>query len=87
MLSIYQLLKDLKLKIDIGGEERQLVAGIAESYKPEELPGKTIIVISNMKPAKIRGEVSEGMLLAAVDGDSIALLTVDKDVKSGTKIE
>jgi methionyl-tRNA synthetase len=76
-----------KLKIDIGGEERQLVAGVAPSYKKEDLPGKTIIVISNMKPAKIRGEESEGMLLAAVDGENISLLTTDKDVKSGTNIE
>ena len=63
------------------------MAGIADSYKKEELPGKTIIVISNMKSAKIKGEASEGMLLAAVDGENISLLTTDKDIKSGTKVE
>ncbi|NOZ76423.1 MAG: methionine--tRNA ligase [Euryarchaeota archaeon] len=79
--------KLLKLKIRVGGKEKQLVAGLAPYYRPEELVGKTIVVVNNLKPAKLRGEVSEGMLLAAVDGKKVALLTPDKDVKSGSKVE
>jgi len=78
--------KLLKLRVDIG-EERQLVAGIAQYYSPEELIGKKIIVVSNLEPAKLFGVESQGMLLAAVDGDNISLATVDKDVKNGARIE
>ncbi|MEE8402793.1 MAG: methionine--tRNA ligase subunit beta, partial [Candidatus Hydrothermarchaeaceae archaeon] len=77
----------LKLRVDVGGKERQLVAGIADKYQKEELLGKTIIIVSNMKPAKIRGVKSEGMLLAAVDGDTLSILTVDKEIKSGSRVE
>jgi methionyl-tRNA synthetase len=79
--------KLLKLRVDAGGEERQLVAGIADKYKKEELLGKTVIVVSNLESAVIKGEKSEGMLLAAVDGDNVSLLTVDKDIKSGSRVE
>jgi methionyl-tRNA synthetase len=79
--------KLLKLQIKVGEEEKQLVAGLARHYKPEELEGRTIVIVNNLKPAKLRGEVSEGMLLAAVDGKKVALLTPDKDVKSGSKVE
>src|SRR5512141_3143689 len=58
----------LKLRIDLGGEERQLVAGIAAHYKPEELVGRNIVVVANLRPARLRGEISEGMLLAASQG-------------------
>jgi len=78
--------KILKLKIDVGGVSKQLVAGIAEHYTKEQLVGKKIIVINNLKTANIRGEESEGMLLAAEDGKGIVLLTTDKDVSSGSKI-
>ncbi|MFN3822142.1 MAG: methionine--tRNA ligase subunit beta, partial [bacterium] len=57
--------KLLRLEIDLGTERRQIVAGIASSYRPEDLLGKRIVVVSNLKPAKIRGLISEGMLLAA----------------------
>ncbi|MEE8403620.1 MAG: methionine--tRNA ligase [Candidatus Hydrothermarchaeaceae archaeon] len=77
----------LKLRVDVGGKERQLVAGIADNYKKKELLGKTIIIVSNMKPATIKGVKSEGMLLAAVDGDTISILTVDKEIKSGSRVE
>jgi len=63
------------LQIDLGLEKRQLVAGIREHYKPEELVGRNIIVVSNLKPAKLRGEESRGMLLAADDGKSVRLLS------------
>jgi len=77
--------KLLKLKIDIG-EERQIVAGIARDYKPEELVGKSIIVVKNLEPAKIRGVESNGMLLAVSDGDNIVLLVPDREVKAGSKV-
>ncbi|MBD3160692.1 MAG: methionine--tRNA ligase subunit beta [Candidatus Latescibacteria bacterium] len=57
----------LKLAIDLGGEERQIVAGIAERYRPEDLEGRLIAVVANLKPVKLRGEESRGMLLAASD--------------------
>lgn len=78
--------KLLKLQVDIGGEKRTLVAGIAQHYSPEELKGKKVIIVANLKPVKLRGITSEGMILAALEKDQLALLTVDKDVGSGTKV-
>ncbi|MCK4240945.1 MAG: methionine--tRNA ligase subunit beta, partial [Candidatus Atribacteria bacterium] len=78
--------KLLKMIVDIGGEKRQLVAGIAEFYEPEELVGKSIIVVTNLAPTKIRGIESNGMLLAATKENRLALLTVDKGIDSGSKI-
>jgi methionyl-tRNA synthetase len=78
--------KLMKIFIDIGGEERQIVAGIAEHYAPEDLTGKNIIVIANLEPAKIRGVESRGMLLAATDGEKVILLTPDKDAAPGSKV-
>lgn len=78
--------KLLKLRIGIGGVTKQIVAGIAEHYSPSELKGKQIIVVDNLKPAMIKGEKSEGMLLAAVDEKGVVLLTTDKKVPSGSKI-
>jgi len=78
--------KLLKLTINIGDETRTLAAGIAEYYKPEELIGKKIIVIKNLKPRKLRGVLSQGMLLAATTENTIAILTPDKDVPTGTRI-
>jgi methionyl-tRNA synthetase len=77
--------KLLKLTIDLG-EERQIVAGMAKHYTPEELVGKTIIVIANLEPAVIRGVKSEGMLLAVSDGDNVNLLTVDRETSAGCQI-
>ncbi|MFQ6002964.1 MAG: methionine--tRNA ligase subunit beta, partial [Candidatus Zixiibacteriota bacterium] len=78
--------KLLKLKIDIGSEQREIVAGIAQAYPPEKMIGKKIVVVTNLKPAKIRGIESKGMLLAAKDGKILSLVGVDKDVKKGSKI-
>ncbi len=80
--------KLLVMKIDIGGEERQIVAGIAPWYQPEELVGKVIVVVANMVPATIRGVDSRGMLLAASVGDdeNVRVLTVDGDVPPGCKV-
>jgi methionyl-tRNA synthetase len=76
-----------KLKINVGGTYKQIVAGVAEQYEKEDLKGKKIAVIVNLEPAVIRGEKSEGMLLAALDGDTISILTPDnKDVPAGSKV-
>ena len=79
--------KLLKLQIDIGSEKRQIVAGIAKHYAPEELIGKKIIVVANLKPAKLRGIESQGMLLAASDENTISILTPLKDVSVGSKVK
>lgn len=78
--------KLLKLKVSLGDEERQLVAGVAEHYTPEELVGKTIIIVSNLQPATIRGIESQGMLLAVEDGDRLALLTTEKEISPGKRV-
>jgi methionyl-tRNA synthetase len=69
--------KLLRLDVEIGGEARQIVAGIAQHYKPEDLAGRLIVVVANLKPAKIRGLASHGMLLAASAGGRLRLVTVD----------
>jgi len=79
--------KLLKLKIQIGDEERQIVAGIAQHYKPEELPGRLIVVVANLKSAKVRGVESQGMLLAASQGGVLKLVTVDGALPSGAVVK
>ncbi|EOT2959638.1 methionine--tRNA ligase [Clostridium perfringens] len=69
--------KLLKLKVDLGGEERQVISGIAQYYKPEELVGKYVVLVANLKPVKLRGELSEGMILAAAPSDDSELLLVN----------
>jgi methionine--tRNA ligase beta chain len=76
----------LVLKIDVGGEERQIVAGIRASYEPTALLGKQIVVVFNLEPAKLRGLESQGMLLAARDGDRVVVLTPEALVASGSKV-
>ncbi len=78
--------KLLKLQIRLGDEDRQIVSGIAQWYKPEELIGKTIVVIANLKPAEIRGVESNGMLLAAKAGKTLRLVTIDGELQSGASI-
>jgi len=78
--------KLLKLQIDIGSEKRQIVAGIAGYYSPDEMVGKKIIVVKNLNPAKIRGVESNGMLLAASKGKKLSLLTLEKDLPAGATI-
>ncbi len=79
--------KLLKLKVSLGEEERQIVAGIAQHYAPEELVGKHIVVVANLKPAKLRGIESQGMLLAASDEETVSILTPLKGVKVGSKVK
>ena len=75
------------LQIDLGDEQRQLVAGIRQSYSIDELIGKRIVVIRNLEPANLRGEESQGMLLAASGEDGAALITPEKDVPLGSRIK
>jgi methionyl-tRNA synthetase len=78
--------KLLKLQVDTG-ENRQIVAGIANAYTPEELTGKKVVVVTNLKPAKLMGVESQGMLLAATDSEGVlSILTPEKDVKQGALI-
>ncbi len=79
--------KLLIFKVKSGNSERQIVSGIAKYYSPEEMLGKKVIYIANLKPAKLAGNISEGMLLAAEDKDgNIAMLTVDKPLESGSTV-
>ena len=77
----------IRCTIEIGNKKRQIVAGIGKYYKPEELIGKTIIIIENLKPAKVKDVLSEGMLLAAESKEGIILLTTDKPISSGAIIK
>jgi len=77
--------KLLKLQIDLGSEQRQLVSGIAKSYAPEDLIGREIIVVANLEPRQIMGIESQGMLLAA-DHDSPILLVPDKELPPGLAV-
>ena len=78
--------KLLKLQIDIGSEKRQIVAGVAQHYSPEKILGMKIVVVTNLKPAVIRGVESRGMLLAAKKGKKLTLLRPDDDLAPGAKI-
>lgn len=78
--------KLLKFSVKVGEEERTIVSGIAKHYTPDELIGKEVIVVANLKPAKLRGIMSEGMLLCAVDGDKVVLITPMANVNSGSKV-
>lgn len=79
--------KLVKLKLSLGDREKTILAGIKNFYKPEELVGKKIIIVDNLKHAKLMGHESEGMLLAASDDEgNLTLLTVDKDIKEGSTI-
>jgi methionyl-tRNA synthetase len=76
----------LKLQVDVGDEERTVVAGIAGSYEPEELTGKMVVLVANLKPRKLMGIESRGMLLAAKDGDGHTVVTLDRSVPPGAQI-
>ena len=78
--------KLMVLQIDLGDEQRQICAGIRGHYAPEELLGKQIVVVANLETAKLRGLDSQGMLLAASDGDRVIILTPDKTVLAGAKV-
>lgn len=79
--------KLLKLHLDLGYEKRQVVSGIAKYYEPEQLVGQKVIVVANLKPVKLRGEDSFGMILAASADDRLVLATVSGDIPNGTKVK
>ncbi len=79
--------KLLKLQLDLGYEKRQVVSGIAKFYKPEELVGRKVICVTNLKPVKLRGELSQGMILAGEDENVLSLASVDQNLANGTKIK
>ena len=77
----------LKLQVDVGTEQRTLVAGIAESYEPEALVGKSVVIVFNLKPAKLMGIESNGMVLAAsLDGGKAIVVTFEEPPAPGTRV-
>ncbi|MCH7323887.1 methionine--tRNA ligase [Solibacillus sp. MA9] len=79
--------KLLKLQVDLGYEQRQVVSGIAEHYKPEELIGKKVVVVANLKPVTLRGELSQGMILAGSHNGVLTLATVDPKLANGAQVK
>jgi methionyl-tRNA synthetase len=79
--------KLIKMKVDIGSEVRQVVAGIAGAYEPASLLNRKIILVANLKPAKLMGIVSDGMVLAATAGDRPILATFAEDVPNGALLK
>jgi methionyl-tRNA synthetase len=79
--------KLLLLRIRVGNTEKQIVAGIRGHYEPASLVGRSIVVVNNLAPAMIRGEESNGMLLAASDGHSVVLLQPDRLIADGSKVK
>ncbi len=79
--------KLLKLQLDLGYEKRQVVSGIAQYYKPEELVGRKVICITNLKPVKLRGELSQGMILAGSKDGQLSVATVDQSLPNGSKVK
>jgi methionyl-tRNA synthetase len=79
--------KLIRLTVDIGTETRQVVAGIGKSYGPEELAGKSVVIVANLKPAKLMGIESQGMLLAASSGDMLAVATFDRETNTGSRVK
>jgi methionyl-tRNA synthetase len=76
----------LKLKVEIGGEIRQIVSGISKYYSPEDMVGKTVIVVANLKPVRLKGEDSFGMILAAESNDKLSLVTIEESLPTGSVI-
>ena len=78
--------KLMKLQVDLGSEQRQLVAGIAQVYEPDALIGKQIVVVANLRPARLRGVESQGMLLAADAAGRPIVATFEEEVPLGTRV-
>ena len=82
--------KLLVLKIDLGGQQRQIIAGLKQHYAPEALLGKEIVLVTNIAPRKMRGMESEGMLLAATSGEGdamkVVILSPDREVPPGSPV-
>jgi len=78
--------KLLKLTVKLGNEERTVVSGIAKHYKPEEMVGKNVVMIANLKPVKLRGIMSNGMILAGATDEVLKVMELDEDIPSGTQV-
>ncbi len=78
--------KLLRLLLDIGGQQKQCIAGLGSKYEPEQLKDKFIVVVTNMKPRKLMGLVSEVMLLAAGEGPEISVLSLDRPLNVGARV-
>ena len=74
------------LKVDLGSEERQLVAGIRGHYSPEQLTGRQLVVVANLKPAKLRGIESQGMILAASADDQLVIVAPERAIAPGARV-
>jgi methionyl-tRNA synthetase len=87
--SIHNARRLLKLTVDLGGEQRTLVGGVAQSYSPDQLVGVQVIVVTNLVPATIKGVVSDGMMLGVgcEEPGAVALLTVHRPVPNGTRVQ
>jgi methionyl-tRNA synthetase len=79
--------KLLILKVRLGEEQRTIVAGIAQHYEPQELIGKKVVIVANLQPAKLRGTMSEGMLLAASDDNHVEALMIHSDIAAGNRVK
>ncbi|WP_414054672.1 methionine--tRNA ligase [Macrococcus equi] len=79
--------KLLKIQVDLGSEQRQIVSGIAEFYKPEDIIGKKVIVVTNLKPVELRGEKSEGMILSAEKDGALTLVSVPNAIENGSIVK
>jgi methionyl-tRNA synthetase len=79
--------KLLKLEVELGTERRTVVSGIAKHYRPEELVGKSVVLVANLKPVKLRGILSQGMILAVGEGDTLEVLMPISDIPSGAKVK
>jgi methionine--tRNA ligase beta chain len=78
--------KLLKLRLDLGGQVRQAVAGLADLYTPDQLQDRLLVVLTNLEPRRIFGETSEVMILAATEGEKVSVLQPDKPVSPGSKV-
>lgn len=85
--SIKKAKKLLKIQLDLGYEQRQVVSGIAEYYTPEELVGKKVICVTNLKPIELRGELSQGMILAASHNGKLTLATIEQSLPNGSQVK
>ena len=74
------------MQVDLGSETRQVIAGLRPYYETDQLVGKSVVVVTNLQPAKLRGVDSNGMLLAAQDGDSVIILKPETDVSPGSHV-
>ena len=74
------------LKVNIGTEERQLVAGLKQYYEPGQLDGKQLVIVANLEPAKLRGIESQGMLLAAQSGEEVVIVSPERPLPPGAKV-